>query len=65
MSASVVRLMVGLPVAALLPLGVPGLRDDTRVHVGAALAFGAFILAPVFPGWRSWVLLALTGAVSL
>ncbi len=65
MSASVVRLMVGLPVAALFPLGIPGLRDDARVHVGSGLVFGAFILAPAFPGWRSWVLLALTAAVTL
>ncbi len=63
MSASVVRLMVGLPVAALFPLGVPGLRDSARVHAAAGLGYGAFVLAPLFPQWRSWVLLALTGAV--
>lgn len=62
MSASVVRLMVGLPVAALFPLGVPGLRESSRVHVGVGVAYSAFILAPAFPGWRSWVLLLLTGA---
>jgi len=62
MSASVVRLMVGLPVGALFPLGVPGLRDSLRVHAGVGLAYSAFILAPAFPGWRSWVLLLLTGA---
>lgn len=61
MSASVVRLMVGLPVGALFPLGIPGLRDNLRVHTAAGLAYSAFILAPAFPEWRSWVLLALTG----
>jgi len=62
MSASVVRLMVGLPVGALFPLGIPGLRENPRVHTIASLAYSAFILAPAFPEWRSWVLLALTGA---
>jgi hypothetical protein len=59
--ASVVRLMVGLPVGALFPLGVPGLRDDWRVHTGVGVGFSAFVLAPAFPQWRSWVLLALAG----
>lgn len=62
MSASVVRLMVGLPVAALFPLGVPGLRDSLRVYTGVGVAYSVFILAPVFPQWRSWVLLLLTAA---
>ncbi|HEV2345559.1 MAG TPA: hypothetical protein VGS97_15785 [Actinocrinis sp.] len=62
MTANVVRLMVGLPVGALFPLGVPGLRDSLRVHTGVGLAYSAFVLAPVFPQWRSWVLLVLTGA---
>ena len=64
MSASVVRLMVGLPVGALFPLGIPGLRENPRVHVGVGMLYGAYILAPVFPGWRSWVLLLLAGAAS-
>jgi hypothetical protein len=61
MSASVVRLMVGLPVGALFPLGIPGLRENLKVHAGVGLAYSAFILAPAFPEWRSWVLLLLTG----
>lgn len=62
MGASVVRLMVGLPVAALFPLGVPGLRDSLRVYTGVGVAYSIFILAPAFPEWRSWVLLLLTAA---
>lgn len=65
MSASVVRLMVGLPVAALFPLGIPGLRDNLRVRTGVGLAYGAFVLAPAFPQWRSWILLLLTGAAAV
>ncbi len=65
MSASVVRLMVGLPVAALFPLGIPGLRESARVYLGVGVAYSAFILAPAFPGWRSWLLLLLTAAACL
>lgn len=64
MSASAVRLMVGLPVGTLFPLGVPGLRDDLRTHTAASLAFCALIVAPDLDQWRGWVLLALAGAVS-
>jgi hypothetical protein len=65
MSASAVRLMVGLPVGALFPLGIPGLRDDLRAHAGASLAFCALIVAPDLDQWRGWVLLALGVVVSL
>jgi len=64
-SASAVRLMVGLPVGALFPLGVPGLRDDLRAHAGASLAFCLLIVAPDLDQWRGWVLLALAAAVSV
>jgi len=65
MSASAVRLMVGLPVGALFPLGLPGLRDDLRAHTGASLAFCLLIVAPDLDQWRGWVLLALAAVVSV
>lgn len=64
MSASVVRLMVGLPVGALFPLGVPGLRDDLRKHIVASLGYCALIVAPDLDQWRGWVLLVIGTAVS-
>ena len=50
MSASVVRLMVGLPVGALFPLGVPGLRENPRVHVGAGVDMQKLIVRTVREG---------------
>jgi hypothetical protein len=63
MSASAVRLMAGLPVGVLFPLGIPGLRDDLRTHTGAGLLYCLLIVAPDLDQWRGWVLLALATAV--
>jgi hypothetical protein len=65
MSASAVRLMVGLPVGALFPLGIPGLRDDLRTHVGTSVAYCALIVAPDLDQWRGWVLLLIGAGVSV
>jgi hypothetical protein len=64
MSASVVRLMVGLPVGALFPLGVPGLRGGLRTHIGSSVAYCALIVAPDLDQWRGWVLLVIGAGVS-
>lgn len=62
MSGDAIRLMTGLPVAALLPLGLPALRENRVLYLATGIGYAAFVLAPLFPDWRAWVLLAAAGA---
>lgn len=54
------RVVVGLPVAALFPLGIPSVNRDEWVTRSLSLGYSAVVLAPLFPSWKAWFLLGVT-----
>lgn len=54
------RLVVGLPVAALFPLGIPSVNRHEWVTRSISLGYSMVVLAPLFPSVKAWVLLGIT-----
>jgi hypothetical protein len=60
----VIRVATGLPVAALLPLSLPRVRESRRLAILISAGYASVVLAPIFPGWQSWSLIILTAGIS-
>jgi small-conductance mechanosensitive channel len=56
MESEIVRAAVGLPVAALWPLGVPALAGSVWSRAGASAVTAAAVLTPTFPDARAFAL---------
>jgi hypothetical protein len=60
-----IRVSAGLPVAALLPLSLPRVREAGWLTILISAGYAALVLAPIFPEWQSWLLLVVTVVISL
>lgn len=65
MSEELGRVAAGLPVAVLVPLAIPGIQQAWAARTALCLALAALVLAPLFPGWESWVLLVFVTIASV
>lgn len=65
MNDEVLRAVVGLPVAVIWPLGLPGVAGSRVFRAVAAGLTAAFVLAPRFPDWQAFLLtLVAAGAAA-
>lgn len=59
----VARILFGIPVAILLPLTITILSRNYVLSTAAALVYGAYVSAPLFPGGKFWLIIAAILAV--
>ena len=64
MVSELARLAAGIPVAALLPLALPGLRASRLAAAALAAILAAVVVAPLFPDWRAVLLMTVAAAVA-
>lgn len=64
MNDEVLRAAVGLPIAVIWPLGLPGVAASRLFRALAAGLTAAFVLAPRFPDWQAFVLVVVAAAVA-
>ena len=64
MNEELVRVVVGLPVAVLAPLGIPRVAASAPRRATVAAIVAALVVARVLPDWEGWLLLVGAAAVA-
>jgi hypothetical protein len=64
MATELARVAFGLPVAALLPLGLPWIRTRPLAAAAAAAVYSSLVVLPVLCGWRGVLTIMVTAAVA-
>lgn len=59
------RIAIGLPVAAIFPLGIPTVNSKQWLAVGFSTAYATIVLLPMLSSWRGWALLVFAVLVAL
>jgi hypothetical protein len=64
MATELARVAFGLPVAALLPLGLPWIRTRPLAAAATAVAYSSLVVFPVLCNWRGVLMIAVAAALA-